>query len=86
MDEKALQIIEDIEEYSNTIKKLSNKIGILNTRVKQAIKSAELNNVLNFICFLIDNHEGDKISEEYLQQRLADFIKSAYYRAVMEDA
>ena len=32
----------------------------------------------NFICFLIDTAEGSTISEEYLQSKYADFIRSRY--------
>ena len=35
--------------------------------------------VEDFICFLIDKHEGDIVSEEWLQQRYADFLQNDKY-------
>jgi hypothetical protein len=34
----------------------------------------------NFLCYLIDNHNGDMISEDFLLNTVSNFINSKYNR------
>lgn len=36
-----------------------------------------MNKLKDFICHLVDNHEGDIITEEFLAAELAEFIKAS---------
>lgn len=44
-----------------------------------------MDGIENFICFLIDNCEGEEISESFLQVKLSEFIKNTQYNKIGQE-
>ena len=59
-------------------KQLSSEIEVYKINNEVEDKEKDTNDLLSYICYLVDNCEGKTISEEKLQKWLGEFINSNY--------
>jgi hypothetical protein len=76
--ESKLELMNNIEKLNNENYKLKSDLKKANERIAE-LENKTTDDIENFICYLIDNCEGNKISEEGLIYSIANFVKSDKY-------